>query len=333
MAAPPDAPASWRLCTPAARPGAVAAIELSGDVDAAFSRLGIAPVATGEIRLRSLVGIDRGVVARVSDSLALLMPHGGLAVVRRLCRALLASGLPRRRDPGSAFPEARSAFEARLLTTLAAAASPRAVDLLLDQPRRWGDHGSADRSGDAPAPDPEHSRLLDRLVHPPLVIALGASNIGKSTLLNRLAGREVAAVADEPGTTRDHVGALIEVDGLVVRYVDSPGRRPDAGEIETEAARRVESMLPAADLVLLLGDAGTPPPDPPGAAPALRVALRADLGLPAWSHDAALSALHHPDLGDFARLLRRTLVPDPALVSDLPWRFWGGPGPTLPARG
>ncbi len=49
-------------------------------------------------------------------------------------------------------------------------------------------------------------RVLRRLIDPPLVVAIGPPNIGKSSLLNALAGRSVALVADEAGTTRDHVG-------------------------------------------------------------------------------------------------------------------------------
>ncbi|QKK10189.1 MAG: GTP-binding protein [Planctomycetota bacterium] len=110
-----------------------------------------------------------------------------------------------------------------MLETLSRAVSPRAVDLLLDQPARWAAQGLPAPPLDTPSTSPELSRVLDRLVVPPLVVAIGPSNVGKSTLLNRLAGRPVAVTADEPGTTRDHVGSLVDLDGLIVRYVDTPG--------------------------------------------------------------------------------------------------------------
>jgi tRNA modification GTPase len=168
-------------------------------------------------------------------------------------------------------------------------------------------------------------------VEPPLVVAVGCSNIGKSTLLNRLAGRHVAAVADEPGTTRDHIGALVDLDGLVVRFVDTPGIRADASSIEREAWRLAESLVAAADLVLTLGDPSSPPPTGAWGPGAVRVCLRADLGRASWDHAAALSAMTGEGIGSFSELLRRVLVPDEAIERPIPWRFWGPPGPRIEA--
>lgn len=313
---------TWRLCTPGARAGAIAVVQVRGEIDGAFRRLSIAPVRLGAIAVRELAGIDRGLVARVRPDLALLMPHGGTEIVRRLCATLARAGLEREEDGGCGFPEAASAFEARLLSTLALAASPLAVDLLLDQPRRWAAWGCADPEPATPAPDAEHSRALGRLVDPPLIVALGRSNIGKSTLLNRLAGRTVAAVADEPGTTRDHVGALVELDGLVVRYVDTPGIRSGAPAPEREAREIAEALVADADLVLLLGDHRTPAPPPPGGVPSLAIALRSDLGPAAWPHGESVCARSGEGIAQLVRRMRGELVPDRALTSVIPWRFW-----------
>ena len=167
--------------------------------------------------------------------------------------------------------------------------------------------------------------MLDRLVTPPLVVAIGASNIGKSTLLNRLAGRPVAVTADEPGTTRDHVGSLVDLDGLVVRYVDTPGLREGAASIEREAVAIAERLLATADLVLCLGDSDHLAPLPPEGKAALRVALRADLGFPTWQCEAAVSALTGAGVPGLIERVRRALVPDEVLDAEMPWRFWAGP--------
>src|SRR5690606_29621187 len=125
------------------------------------------------------------------------------------------------------------------------------------------------------------SRLLNRLVTPPTVVALGPPNIGKSTLLNALAKRGVAIVADQPGTTRDHVGVRLDLGGLVVTYIDTPGiDAAGAGDaIQREAQELALSAAASADLVLLCADATSGFLAPPtGSGEALRVGLRADLG-------------------------------------------------------
>ena len=317
--------ATWRLATAAERPGAIAVLQLRGEIDDAFARAGIRGVPVGGMAVRDLAGVDRGVVARVRGDLALVMPHGGREVVRQLAAALAAAGVQRDRD-GSAiarFPEASSAFQAELLDALARAASPVAVDLLLAQPARWREHLGREPGLDEPAPDPEHSHQLNALIDPPMVVAVGASNIGKSTLLNRLSGRAVVAVADEPGTTRDHVGSLVDLDGVVVRWVDTPGRRADAPAAEAEALALAEALLAGADLVIRLGDRDHRPPEVPCSTPGVTVGLRRDLGEPTWPHDLAVSALTEDGIGSLAGLLRRRLLSDGALASALPWRFWG----------
>lgn len=326
--------AEWSLSTPAERSGAIAIVQIHGDVGGAFARIGIEPVPVGEMRVRDLAGVDRGVVARVRTDMALLMPHAGREILLQLGAALTSAGIVHGGTTSalSRFPESRSPFEAELLDALARAVSPRAVDLLLDQPRRWAARGRPVPDPSTPAPDPVHSRRLDRLITPPLVAAIGASNIGKSTLLNRLCGRPVAATADEPGTTLDHVGSLVDLDGLVVRYVDTPGRRPDAPGPEREALALADALLPDADLVLRLGDRDHPPPEIDRQSPSLAIALRVDLGAPAWDHDAAVAASRGLGMAELVVLLRRSLVPDEALESPLPWRFWPARSPTPPGR-
>lgn len=311
--------ADWSIQTPTSAPGAVAVVHLrapgAASLEEALARLQIRPVAVGQVRLRDLCGVDRGLVARFTPDTAHLFPHGGPAVQRALARALEAAGLSRAApDPERDYPEARTPLQARMLDALARAASPLAIDLLLDQPRRW--EGAPDR------PPDDRDRILSRLIDPPLVAALGPPNVGKSTLVNALAGRAVALVADQPGTTRDHVGIILDLAGLVVRYVDTPGRRAAADPIEAEALAIARQVIDAADLLLLCGDAESPPPDSPSVAPALRIALRVDLGAPAWPHDVAVCAPEGRGLRDLVTALRDRLVPPALLADPAPWRFW-----------
>lgn len=334
-------PARFTLATPPPSPharsgsagGALAAIELRGDINAAFATLGLRPVAIGCARLRRLGGVDEGVVARWSEHAATLMPHGGPAVVHALLDWLARAGLTREdsptTDPRATYPEAIDDIEARMLVALSRAASPLAVDLLLDQPRRWRGRRPDEPFSDA---DAARSARLNRLIDPPLVVALGRPNIGKSTLLNALAGRGVALVADAPGTTRDAVGAMLDLAGLTVRYLDTAGVPPippPAGSIEAKALRASLDAARSADLLLLCGDATAEPLDPPPGVPSLRVRLRADLA-PApdsaspheTQHVLRVCAPRGEGLAELVSAIRGALVPAADLAHPGPWRFW-----------
>lgn len=87
-----------------------------------------------------------------------------------------------------------------------------------------------------------------------LVIA-GAPNVGKSSLLNALAGQETAIVTNIPGTTRDVLREHIEIDGLPLHIVDTAGLRDASDEVEKEGIRRARAELTTADRILLVTDA------------------------------------------------------------------------------
>jgi tRNA modification GTPase len=90
-----------------------------------------------------------------------------------------------------------------------------------------------------------------------LVLA-GAPNVGKSSLLNRLAGYERAIVTPLPGTTRDTLSEQISLDGIPVRVTDTAGLRAAADPIELEGIRRTRVEVEAADRILWVCDATDP---------------------------------------------------------------------------
>ncbi|MFG1421923.1 tRNA uridine-5-carboxymethylaminomethyl(34) synthesis GTPase MnmE [Roseixanthobacter liquoris] len=108
-----------------------------------------------------------------------------------------------------------------------------------------------------------------------LCIAIaGPPNAGKSTLLNRLAGREAAIVSHRPGTTRDVLEVHLELAGQAVTLVDTAGLRETEDEVEAEGIRRARARAASADLVLWLSEDGAPPP--PELAHALAVRTKSD---------------------------------------------------------
>lgn len=321
--------------------GAIAVVTVAGPegkLDGVLARVTAGPrVAVGRAGVRALAGVDEGVVARWSARSASIMPHAGPEVVRRVLAALEEAGSARLEGGGAVlmgaaegvvcgmYPEAGSVVEARMLAALAMAASPRAVDLLLDQPRRWGAGGEATAPGEA----------LRWLLTPATVVAVGRANIGKSTLLNALAGRTVAVAHDGPGTTRDAVGVLVELDGLVVRWLDLPGLdvQAAADPVDREAAALARAACAGADLVVRCCDParGEVPAAEAGQRAgswagrrSLRVGLRADLGAPAAEVDVAVSARTGAGLTELARRVREALVPEAALEHPGAWRFWEG---------
>ena len=86
------------------------------------------------------------------------------------------------------------------------------------------------------------------------VAITGAPNAGKSTLLNRLAAREVAIVSAIPGTTRDAIEVALDLAGVPVVLVDTAGMRESGDPVEAEGVRRAHARAAAADLVLWLVD-------------------------------------------------------------------------------
>ena len=309
-----------RIETPVNTVGAVSIIRVSGDD--LFGPLKIRPLEVGQIRLVSLFDLDEVLIARFDVGSVLVMPHGGIGMTRAISNAMTDAGigLAGSASPLDMYPEAEDLHEARMLVALSTLQSPMGVDLLLDQPSRWRGYTDGDPCADA--------LVLGRLMHPPLVVAMGNANIGKSSLVNALAGSSVAMVSDHAGTTRDHVGVMLDLAGLAVRWVDTPGI--DGGVVVGEELALVAPIIQQADIVVHAIDHAdeTGQLDPRLSSliqpetPVLRVGVRSDLGPATCSVDCACSSRTSEGIAELAGLIKERLVPAETLNDPRPWRFW-----------
>jgi tRNA modification GTPase len=240
-------------------PGAIAIVQLVGDAVSILRRLtGVDDWPIGRLRLVRFDDFDEGLAVRLSDEVAQCMPHGGPRVMQRLAARLVELGArpqaPDAVDPLALYPEAADRFEALALASIARAASPRAIDLLLDQPRRWRTHPTVTDE------DRARSRRLNRLIDPPIVVLAGQPNVGKSTLSNALMGRAMSIAHDMPGTTRDYTAGRIDLGGVVVQWHDTPGIRDTQDPIERRAIAISTKLMACADLLISMSDHQHAPP-------------------------------------------------------------------------
>jgi len=116
-------------------------------------------------------------------------------------------------------------------------------------------------------------RLRDGLV----VAIAGPPNVGKSTLMNQLARREVAIVSPHAGTTRDVIEVQLDLDGYPVTVIDTAGIRETDDPVEQEGVRRARVRAADADLVLWLSDSSKAAIDHDGVVPIWTVRNKIDL--------------------------------------------------------
>ncbi len=125
--------------------------------------------------------------------------------------------------------------------------------------------------------------LLREGIH---AVIIGQPNVGKSSLLNRLAGAELAIVTDVPGTTRDPIRQAIQIGGVPLHVIDTAGLRESTDPVESIGIARAWDAIAGADLALHVIDASRPETAGaddaivarlPGRLPRLRVLNKIDL--------------------------------------------------------
>ena len=88
------------------------------------------------------------------------------------------------------------------------------------------------------------------------IAIVGRPNVGKSTLLNRLAKRRISIVHDKPGVTRDRVTVEVEIKDRIVEVIDTGGLGvTDEAQLDLDIHRQIDIAIASADLVLMIVDA------------------------------------------------------------------------------
>jgi len=226
--------------------GAIAVIRLKGPevdlfLEEHFSKQVIeGRCVHGEIRDGETV-LDDAVVVRHGDFVDLNV-HGGVWVVKSVLDLAQREGFEVV-DDALEMMEGQTILQREVMAALPLAGTELAIRVLLAQPEAWTNSKPdvADRS-------------LWWLLHPPRVAIVGVANVGKSTLANQLFARERSITADVPGTTRDWVGEMANLDGLMVILMDTPGLRETSDGIEREAIERSGAEVGRADLVVVVVD-------------------------------------------------------------------------------
>ncbi len=162
------------------------------------------------------------------------------------------------------------------------------------------------------------ARLRDGLT----IAVVGPPNVGKSSLVNALTGRDVAIVATVPGTTRDAIETPIDLGGVAAMLIDTAGLRDTDDPVEAEGIARARARAASADLVLSVSDGTTADVAATAGdhASTQRVVNKIDLARPVAGDCIGVSALTGQGLGVLRDWLvnwaRQTVRPgEPALIA------------------
>jgi len=253
--------------------------------------------------------------------------HGGREVVRLLLGLFRERGLKECSWSELRRSHGMSSLQVEAGIALARATTVRTASILLDQ-MNGAFHAAvsavvASLTDESCLPDARtlleelagRTRLGRRLTTPWRVVIAGAPNVGKSSLVNALAGYQRSVVSPTPGTTRDLVTVRLAI-GWPVELVDTAGLREETEILEGQGIDLARRQLAEADLCLWVLDASAPPVWPGATSSATFLVINKTDLAPAWNLEHAEGALRvsaqtGAGLGELCSALERWLVPEP----------------------
>lgn len=222
------------------------------------------------------VGVDDVVlfVRRLDPPVVEVHCHGGREIVRLLMATIADRGLDVV-EPAEWTRQVDGADAGATLDVLMRCSTVRTAAIALDQRagafrRAVAEIDALVAAGKDHEAEARRQRLRDlapvarHLARPWIVAVAGAPNVGKSSLVNALAGFERSIVSPIPGATRDVVSTPVALDGWPVELLDTAGLRESSDDLESQGIARAARAHASADLVLWVLDATAPPTlDPP----------------------------------------------------------------------
>ncbi len=273
--------------------------------------------------------IDDGLVGVEGPDRLALHGHGNPLILRQILTLLQKHGAamttPEQMFARRFFAECNNTIEAEARLESIKAVSLLGVQIirnqrttgLLNRVRQWLDSTDFQTLRQEAEEILLRSQIARRIIRGVRIVIAGPPNSGKSTLLNRLAGRRQALVSETPGTTRDWVTCEGRIEPLQIEWIDTAGldeRLAGGDALEQTAQQRTCDLLDRCDLILYVLDgtqSAVRPLSPSAAAPVLLILNKSDLpGFQSGPNAVPISAKTGTGLETLARAILQTLQVD-----------------------